>query len=600
MGKPPLSICNVRSGGRFIKTLIALAAVAFFVRLGVSFELAAINGGRNSVFTPSVFSDLATYMNLAKDIVHGQFKGEFYYQPFYYAVFVPAIYLVTGGSVWAVIVVQSLLGALTAYLAGLSGAMLFGKKAGVAAAVLVAFSTVLLLMTPFHQNETLQTFNLALLFYCGLRALKDWKLWRWGVIGFIFSVAILTRGNIWLLWPGVALFLIFSGRRDKINKRKIAAALAVFFAMTMLLQLPFMIYNSCYLKRLSGPSTAAGAVLALGNTKEAPAGGRNPYLPAGPMEYPDAYSDMMARPRPVGLQMWDFLRESPLAFGELQFRKMLLFWDYREIPNNISLYGEGEYSQILQWSVWGRSGVIIALGLAGMLLWVKKAVCRRSYRLLFLYHFVIAFWCATWIFYILARFRAPILPELAVFAGGWLIYAWFGKLKKLRVLLLTLLAGCFISFAAYDAYRSYEPVIFRVTSPGGVRLPLGDGQVLYKDNGPWTFGGWSQQELAAGTTLDKTFAGTDPAKTGVWQLTLLTVKPGLVAGKLDDKAFVYRAEKAGLNTVDIPGGGSGKAFFDRVNGEHFLLYDAQRDYGRSQYNGEPLHGEWVVKYKEKK
>jgi len=600
MGKPPLSTRNVRFGGCFIKTLIALAAVAFFVRLGVSFELAAINGGHNSVFTPSVFSDLATYMNLAKDVVHGQFKGEFYYQPFYYAVFVPAIYLVSGGSIWAVIVVQSILGALTAYLAGLSGAMLFGKKAGLAAAILVTFSTVLLLMTPFHQNETLQTFHLALLFYCGLRALKDWKLWRWGVIGLIFSVAILTRGNIWLLWPGVALFLIFSGWRAKVAKGKIAAALAVFFVMTMLLQLPFMIYNSCYFKRLSGPSTAAGAVLALGNTKEAPAGGRNPYLPAGPMEYPDAYTDMMARPRSVGLQMWDFLCESPLAFGELQFRKMLLFFDYREIPNNISLYGEGEYSQILQWSVWGRSGVIIALGVAGMLLWIKKTIRRRSCRLLFLYHFVFAFWCATWIFYILARFRAPVLPELAVFAGGWLIYARFGKLKKLRVLLLTLLAGCFITFAAYDAYRSYEPVIFRVTSPRGVRLPLVDGQVLYKDNGPFTFGGWTQQELAPGATLDKTFAGADPEKSGIWQLTVLTAKPGVIAGRRDGQPFSYRAEKVGLNTVEISGGGKGSLTFDRIGGEQYLLYDTQRDYGRSRYNGEILHGEWVIKYKEQK
>ena len=98
-------------GRRFLRNLAWISIAALLLRLGVSAELAAINGGNNSVFSPSKLSDLATYMQLARDMAAFQYSGEFYYQPFYYAVFLPVLYLVSGASIWFVIAVQSLLGA---------------------------------------------------------------------------------------------------------------------------------------------------------------------------------------------------------------------------------------------------------------------------------------------------------------------------------------------------------------------------------------------------------------------------------------------------------------------------------------------------------
>jgi hypothetical protein len=67
-------------------------------------------------------------------------------------------------------------------------------------------------------------------------------------------------------------------RRYSVKKMlfSLIAAVGVFLAV----ESPFIIYNSIQLGRLSGPSTAADAVLALGNTPEAPPGGRDPGLPA--------------------------------------------------------------------------------------------------------------------------------------------------------------------------------------------------------------------------------------------------------------------------------------------------------------------------------
>ena len=254
---------------RFFRNLLLIAAGALLLRLAVSWELGAVNGGRNSVFAPSSLSDLATYMKLARDMAGFHYEGVFYYQPFYYAVFLPAVYLVSAGSVWAVIFVQSLLGAATSLLAGLAGGRLFGRTGGYTAAILVAISTPLLLYTPFHQNETLQTFNILLLFYLTLQACDRWTLPRWGCVGLVAGVAILTRGNIWFLVPGVAAAMILSGIRLRRSFLRQAGAFALFFLLLLAVQLPFAIHNTRLTGKLTGPSTAADAVLGLGNSVEA-------------------------------------------------------------------------------------------------------------------------------------------------------------------------------------------------------------------------------------------------------------------------------------------------------------------------------------------
>lgn len=287
-----------------------------------------------------------------------------------------------------------------------------------------AISTPLLLNTPYHQNETLQTFNLMLLFYLALRACECWNLKRWAAVGAVTGIAILTRGNINFFLPGLLAALIWAGRQHKAGPGRIAAAAGLFAAMALLVQLPFALHNTRVTGKLSGPSTAADAVLALGNSPEAPAGGRDPELPAGPMEYPEAYGRMMNRAENgigVPAQMFEWMRREPAAFFELQLRKLLLFWDWREIPNNVSLLGPGggaESSLILRWLLPGRSLVLLPLGLAGFVLAAVRAYRRRDVRLWLLVYCAAAYWAATALFYILSRFRAPILPLVAVAAAA--------------------------------------------------------------------------------------------------------------------------------------------------------------------------------------
>jgi 4-amino-4-deoxy-L-arabinose transferase-like glycosyltransferase len=587
-----------KHGGVFLHILLGITVAAFILRLVVSGELGAINYGLNSVYSPSKLTDLATYMDLAQQIVRGEYSGVFYYQPFYYAVFLPAIYLICN-SIKAVIFSQSLIGALTVFLSGLCGAKLFGKKAGLFAALLCAVSTPLLLYTPYHQNETLQTFNLTWLFYLTLCALGKWSTKRWFWVGIFSGVAILTRGNIWLLLPVIFAALIFDGIRLKKQWDAVAAMVLVMLLAALLVQLPFIWHNSKELGRLSGPSTAADAVLALGNTPEAPAGGRNPGLPAGPMEYPEAYHQWMSSGKSSAQNMLNWLKEEPGAFLELQFRKLLLFWDYREIPNNVSLYGEGEHSRTLQLLLIGRSCVLIPLGLAGLFLFMRRTWKRRSLRLGVLYGFILFYWGTIAAFYILSRFRAPILPLLAIPAGGFIGLVLrqvadrtASRRKDFLLLSFTaLVAGLWFSISGYDTYRSHwEPGIMRLVRPDGTRIK---GCIF--DHGPFTFGDWQERPLKTGTIFSKKFAKA-PEKGDV-EVSFFSQAGATLKLRINGKEYT-EVLPPGLQKKRFPATLLGdEVSFEVLNaiGEPHIVCDTQRFYERSTYNGKILEAEWVMR-----
>ncbi len=95
--------------------------------------------------------------------------------------------------------------AATVYLTGLCGALIWNRHAGILAAAATAFSSILILYTPFHLIATLQAFWIVLLLFMALKAIKSGNLFYWGLCGLIAGCGILTRGNIWFMVPGMAL-----------------------------------------------------------------------------------------------------------------------------------------------------------------------------------------------------------------------------------------------------------------------------------------------------------------------------------------------------------------------------------------------------------
>jgi len=550
---------NPRARG-FRRWLWAIVLAALAVRLTVCVELA----DTDAVVHPPRTTDMATYQALARDALRGTRPDVYYYQPFYYAVFLPAVYTVCGTGRWGPMVAQSALGAATALLVGLLAARLYGRRAGLVAAALLAAARLHTFYTAFTLVEVLQSFWIALLAVLALWAGRRGGLWRWGVTGFVAGLAVLTRGNALLLVPALLAVLAWSGRRQP---RRLALGVPLFVLCLYLPQTPYIVHNSLARGRLTGPSTAADAVLALGNTPEAP-----PGIP-GPTYYPPTWQAWMARAnadgpahRSVAAHMLEWMRREPLALPELKWRMFLLFWNPRELPNNVNIGVDGARSRLLRPFVLLEFGLIAPLALAGMLFDAPRA--RRSARRLFLHGLVWSLCLGTVLFYIIARLRLAVVPLLCVFAGVALDRLWrSGRAWRLAAaaagagplssspsafparacrqrMLVSALAVAVAALFVYRAFPFYQavpgPAVLRLARPHGVLAELPDGGRLLYDHGPLLVGGWESVELAPhGEAFTKT-------------LSLPPACQGALAGGI---RLAVAAEDAGEILVTVRHGG---------------------------------------------
>lgn len=594
---------------RFFPYLLGVTVfAALAARVAVSAQLLS---GDYFASSPPYGTDMLTYLDLSSLILSGKLPEVFYYQPFYYSIFLPFAKLIFGSlSTFSVMGIQSLCGAGTVLLCGLSAAILYGRKAGIFAAVLSAFSAILILYTPYALIETSQAFWITLLFYLTLLAYRKSSLLFWAFSGLILGISILTRGNSWCFLPVMILAVLFSGKiryqRGKLMKYRVAAC-ALILLTAILPQIPYIVHNTSATGHFSGPSTAGGAVLALGNTPEAPPGGRDFHSGAGPMEYPLAYKIWMDSEKdiPIPKRILDWAFSEPLAFAELTVRKMMLFWDYREIPNNISVDGNGSLSSIFSSLRFIPTGIIILLALAAFFIFFRRLRDRRKFLFLTLF---IAFYCAATVaFYILARFRVPIIPLLCV--SGGIFTAYFlnsltcaeDRRKRLMRCGAALLFSLFISFMLYDFYRyNCESLVMRFARPCGVNLRISDSEVSLFDHGPMSFGGWYSEPVPGSLKVSKKFC-LKPSLSGDYSSARLSFKLFWTApGKLNIRAGDVRKQIVKTYSasfplsedieleIPLPSNMETELEFSTDDSSRpcvHLLFDSQRDYGRTSIKG---------------
>ncbi len=610
-----------------IPALAALVAVGVLIRLQVCRELLAADV---QVARPSGLTDMHTYKVMSEQLLRGEFEGEFYYQPFYYAVFLTTLKRLFGLGPWPVMAAQAVLSALTAWLAGLTAARLWGRAAGLAAALTCTFSAMLIFYVPYHLLEILQAFWVTLIAYLGVEALRRGTWQRWTALGLVVGMAILTRGNLWILVPGLLVAAAWREARTdgaddgavpsprQLPWHRIILTLSLMLAAIILVQVPFAWRNSRLRGRLTGPSTAAGAVLGLGNTPEAPPGGREPGTGPGPMEYPRTYQawGQELGQASVAARILGWARREPGAFLELQWRKLLLYWDAGEIPNNIAWEHQGVRSPTLQRCGIVSTGLLMALALASAIPLALR-IFRRGLRCLpsaltahpgrhLLLYLLLAYWLATAAFYILARFRVPSIPLFAIFAGGSVATVAL-RLRRRRWGALagrslpTVLGALLFVNLGYAAYRhGLESRILRLVRPDGTRTALAAGGVMVLDHGPMSFGGWMPVAVSDGVAFEKRFV-LDPAdlpgKTARLVLPILWEIPGKAVVQVNGIDAGLHHDKPGMEEaeipVPIPEDGRILLRFSDIDAKILLAVDRQRHYGRTRIGGEDPGAELV-------
>ena len=598
-----------RRNTRFFPVVLSVIALAAaLLRIIMSVQVVATDP---FAYNPPDITDMATYHALSRGILNGIFPAEFVYQPFYYSVFLPAVKFLSHSEYLGVGIAQSVCAGVIVWFAGLTGAMLRSRRTGLLAAGLCAFSTMLFFYVPFALIEIQQAMWFTLLLYFTLRAMKTGRIVFFGAAGLILSFAILSRGNAWCFLPAVGLAYWMALRRKRFATRGKAVLAAVLCLAAILLpQLPFAAKNTLATHSLSGPSTAGPAVLTLGNNPESAPGGL-------PVPYPPTYDEWMEHEseRSIPLRMWDWFRAEPLAFLLLQTEKFFLFFDAHEIPNNIQLGVNAAQSSIFRTFGVIPTGLLIALALAGFFLRFSRLKDRPGELLLHL--FVILYALATVAFYVLARFRVPVIPLFAVgaamFAADFMRTVRGGR-KKARHLLLhclpALLAGAYFAWFFYPSYRNvYEPGLTAFARPDGVRLET-HYEFLAHDNGPNYLDGWSAAKLDGGVTVSKTFSTRDldlsKYSKAYVTMTFYTEQPRVIDVVCNDKRETVSLAPHGLYGLPFipvrfgpfpvsPDPTFTFSFPGLPPDQAGLAVDFQRDYGRTAYRGEVFPAEAVVR-----
>lgn len=580
--------------------LSALTLTALAIRLAVSASLLANDP---HAANPPAFTDMGGYQALAAQFVNGDFSGPFYFQPFYYTVFLPLCGVIPRLGNWAVPLIQSLLGAATVYLAGIAAARMFGRRVGLLCAGMLVFSQILIFYTPYLLIATLQAFLVVVILSISLStARKPRNKWRWLVLGLALGVGIVTRGNLWFFLPGLISAALWLNR----GHRGTAALTTMMLILgTILPQLPFAWHNTTVTGGLSGPSTAGGAVLAMGNGPESSPGGSDPDMKfSGLMKYPPSYKAWMAFEGEISIpiRIWRWFKSEPLALIELNFRKLILFWDHREIPNNISLTGNGSKSTLLKIFGVVPTSAIMTLALAAIISLPWRFLRKR--RVIIPLYLIISYWLATSAFYILARFRLPIVPVSAIFAAFFIIDILRNGMKInpvfLKRQLPALAASALFCHFSFDAYRLMEPGIMRLVRPGGVITAVSATETHALDNGPVCCGGWRAIQIKPGDDICKKFAVATTDGGHKLMLPVLCPEPGKVVIRVNGHENRFQINGAGPADLELKAGAPDRPGIYRATvleaPPRFLMFkDQQRDYERSELNRQPIDGEFVVR-----
>jgi 4-amino-4-deoxy-L-arabinose transferase-like glycosyltransferase len=325
--------------------------------------------------------------------------------------------------------VQAFLGAAACALVYLLGRRLLDERTGVVAGLLAAAYGPALFYVAVFLSTTLEVL-LAVATLLAVTAARERPTpRRWLVAGVIAGLACLARPNFLL---GVAALVAC---------------------------LPLMIRQPDRRPDWSA-AVRAGAALALGAALcIAPVTARNwvvggkPVLisAAGPETYRIANSydsTAMNFVYPKQPQM----PPTSGAFWRHQARKAVLFWWGFEAPQNVNYY-VGRLTSPILWLPWLPFWVAVPLAVLG--LWATRG---RARALLHVYVFLGAYYASVVAFFVIARWRLPLVIPLLVFAAAGLTE--LGRLAAARRWGRGALAAAAVGGLAFIVYPGAGPFVF--------------------------------------------------------------------------------------------------------------------------------------------
>lgn len=407
-----------------------------------------------------------------------------YFRPPGYPYFLAAVYRLFGLGHAAPRLLQMLLGLLNVYLAYALTRLVFGRRAALIAAALMATGWTLI----FFEGELMAPTLLIALLLASLFLLlrRPHQLATLALAGALLGAAALVRPNALVLLPCCLLWLIWIAWREKAEggrPARVAAGLAAFALAAALVVLPATLRNFARQPDVVWITSNAGINLFIGTHPQS-----DGYTPGVPelgeltglsgwdsFDYPIIARAVEAR---LGRPLSDaevsayfseralaYSVEHPLAVARLFGRKLLLFWSPHEISNNKVLELERRHSATLR--LGPGFTTILALALFGLLVlalpggrWTDGGEpARRRTEAIVLLLAVIAVYSASFLpFFAAARFRVPLIPLLIVFAAHGVDALWRQlEARRFKAFALGLIGLLALGGLTRIAWLPYQP-----------------------------------------------------------------------------------------------------------------------------------------------
>lgn len=433
----------------------AIFGCAFFLRLIYLFQIQSI-----PLFY-SLAGDARAYDEWGQRLAAGDWLGrEVFYQAPLYPYFLGFLQFLLGHNLWQIRLLQITLGALSCALIFVVGRSLFSRQAGIAAGLVLSCYAPAIFFDGLIEKSILDLSLLSVLLLLLSRKM-ELQLWtRWLAIGAVVGLLALSRENALILALVVPVWIGFQFTAEPAMNRLRWTGL--FCVGLLLILLPVGLRNLTVGGEFRLTTSQFGANFFIGNNSSADGTYdsvrkliREPHFEGqdarrlaeralGRSLTPGEVSGYWSR------QAWNYIGSRLGEWLGLLGKKWLMVWNAREVEDSDDFYIYQQWSWLLWIFGWiNHFGILAPLAVVG--LWVTR---NRWRQLWLFYAMTLSLALSVAIFYVFGRYRFPVVPFLALFAGAGLIgLTTLCNKRAYRPLVATV--GVFLASALYVNWPIY-------------------------------------------------------------------------------------------------------------------------------------------------
>jgi 4-amino-4-deoxy-L-arabinose transferase-like glycosyltransferase len=373
--------------------------------------------------------------------------GVFFQDPLY-AYLLAVVYSIVGHHHIPVVLIQLLLGTLVPLILYLATRHALGRPTAACAGVIAALYLPAIYYEGLILKTSLATFLVALWLALTASAIRRDKLVWWTVSGSVLGLACLSRGNLLLMVPVTAAWVLFESTPRRTRARGLAAVLsdrtrwaaagALLLGCAVVLA-PVAIRNRIVGSEWVLTTANAGQNFYIGNNALNETGEyqRLPFVDPNPKyeqrDFANEATRRAGRPlsaREVSSYWFDearaWIAKQPGSWLHLLWLKLRAYWGAYEIPDNLDYYLYRERAPVLRLAPPGF-GLLAPLGLLGAALaWRQRGWPRLLVLLVGIYSGTVI------LFFVFSRFRMAMMPALYVLAAFGALELWRSVRRAVR------------------------------------------------------------------------------------------------------------------------------------------------------------------------